>query len=52
MAEEENKNAEKTWQDIQEITFKRAQGLANLENECRNKLVEATSRYNQALVCY
>ncbi|XP_050546660.1 RIB43A-like with coiled-coils protein 2 [Daktulosphaira vitifoliae] len=49
MAEEENKNVEKTWQEIQEINTQRAKALANLENECRKKLVEATSRYNQAL---
>ncbi|XP_050434717.1 RIB43A-like with coiled-coils protein 2 [Adelges cooleyi] len=49
IADEEAKNAERTWQEIEEMTAQRAQSLACLENECRKKLVEATYRYNQAL---
>lgn len=43
-------NAERTWQEVERTTAQRAQTLASLENECRRKLMEATHRYNQALV--
>lgn len=50
MAQEENRNVERTWQETEQTTAQRAAALASLENECRKKLVEATYRYNQALV--
>lgn len=50
MTEEENKNVERTWQETEHATVQRAIALASLENECRNKLIEANYRYNQALV--
>lgn len=50
MAQEEDKNLERTWQETQHTTAQRASVLASLENECKKKLLEANHRYNQALV--
>lgn len=50
MTQEENKNVERTWHEAEHATVQRSMALASLENECRNKLIEANYRYNQALV--
>lgn len=50
MAKDEDKNVERTWQEIEHSTAQRAKALAKLEDECRKKLMEANHRYNQALV--
>lgn len=50
MAQEENKNVERSWQETQHTIAQQALRLASLENECKKKLLEANHRYNQALV--
>lgn len=50
MAQQEEENVERTWQEAEQATVQRAQALASLEDECRKKLIEANYRYNQALV--
>uniref|UniRef100_A0A2S2RAY2 RIB43A-like with coiled-coils protein 2 n=1 Tax=Sipha flava TaxID=143950 RepID=A0A2S2RAY2_9HEMI len=49
MAQEEDKNLERIWQEIQYTTAQRASAIESLENECKKKLLEANHRYNQAL---
>lgn len=50
MAREEEINVERNWREAERATIERSLALASLENECRQKLTEATYRYNQALV--
>lgn len=50
LMQEEEKKLESTWVAAGNTTIQRSMTLAKLENECKQKLIEANSRYNQALV--
>jgi len=50
LVQEEDKKLKSTWEAADNITIQRSMALAKLENECKQKLIEANFRYNQALV--
>ncbi|VVC32245.1 RIB43A [Cinara cedri] len=49
MAQEEDKNVDRLWQEAERTTVERAKAHELLENECKKKLIEANYRYNQSL---
>lgn len=50
LAQDADKEIENVWQKVGHSTAQRSIALAKLENECRQKLLEAHCQYNQALV--